>query len=41
MNINENIGNYRKNTEKLMGYTYEITHISVASCPKLPNLVKN
>ena len=39
MNINENIGNYRKNAEKLRGYTYKITHISAASCPKLPNLV--
>ena len=25
MNINENIGDYRKNAEKLRGYTYKIT----------------
>ena len=41
MNINENIGTYRKNAEKLMGYTYKSTHISAASFPKLPNLVRN
>ena len=41
MNINENFGNYRKNAEKLRGYTYKISHISAASCPILPNLVQN
>ena len=41
MNINENIGNYRKNAEKLMGYTYKNTPFSAACCPKLPNLVQN
>ena len=41
MNINENIGNYRKMQKKLRGYTYKITHISAASCPIFPNLVQN
>ena len=41
MNIIENIGNYRKNAEKLRGFTYKIILISAASCPIFPNLVQN
>ena len=38
MNINENIGNYRRITEKFSWDTYKITHITTARCPKLQNL---
>ena len=40
MNINESIGNYRKNAEKLRGYSYKTTHISAASCPILQTWFK-
>ena len=38
MDINETIKNDRKITDIFRGYTYKITHITAARCPKLSNL---
>ena len=35
MNINKNMRNYRKNTGKLRGCAYKITHILAANSPKV------
>ena len=39
MNLNDNIGNECKIAEKSRGYTYQIAHISVANCKRVPKHV--
>ena len=41
MKININIGTKRKNAEKIKGYTYKITNIAVANCPRVANSILN
>ena len=41
MSINKENRNERKFLEKIRGCTYNITHMSVTSNPRLPNLVPN
>ena len=40
MDIYETIGNTRQITEKNSGYTYKITHIAAARCPKISNSIQ-
>ena len=41
MNININLTMKRKIAEKIKGYTYKITNISTANCPRVANIKPN
>ena len=41
MKININIRTKKKNAKKIKGYTYKITNITAANCPKVANIILN
>ena len=41
MNININIGMKRKIAKELKGYTYKITNIPAANCPRVAKIILN
>ena len=41
MKININIRTKKKMTEKIKGYTYKITNIATANCPRVANIMLN
>ena len=41
MKININLRIKRKIAEKIKGYTYKITNMAAANCPKVANIILN